>query len=306
MPAESVSTGPTPNAAADPLLDDAAVRDALVGRVVLVTGASRGIGAATAVHLASLGADVAITARSAVADADRALAGSLQETAEEVRALGVRCSVVVADLADEDQRARIVPAVLDEFGRLDVLVNNAAAAMYAPVEQMPLRRRRVLFELNVHAPVDLIQAAVPHLRAAGGGSIVNVSSRTSEAPEGEPGVLGSTTTLHGSSKAALERITVGLAEELRSDGVAVNAVSPVRGVWTEGAAALLGDRIGREGFEPVEQMCAAIAVLAAVRPTQCTGRVLTSAQTLGLTAREDSAGRERPEHADGHDDGGPE
>jgi len=253
---------------------------------VLVTGASRGIGAATAVHLASLGADVAITARSAVADADRSLAGSLQETADAVLAHGVRCSVVVADLADEGQRALIVSSVVDDLGRLDVLVNNAAAAMYASVEQMPLRRRRVLFELNVHAPVDLIQAAVPHLRAAGGGSIVNVSSRTAEAPHGEPGALGSTTTLYGSSKAALERITVGLAEELRDDGVAVNAVSPVSGVWTEGAAALLGDRVGPEGFEPVEQMCAAIAVLAAVRPAQCTGRVLTSAQTLGLAPRD--------------------
>ncbi len=267
--------------------NDAALRDALAGRVVLVTGASRGIGAATAVHLASLGADVGITARSAAADAGRSLGGSLQETAEAIRAHGVRCCIVAADLADEDQRARIVPAVVAELGRIDVLVNNAAAAMYAPVEQMPLRRRRVLFELNVHAPVDLIQAAVPHMRSVGGGSIVNVSSRTSEAPHGNSGALGTTTTLYGSSKAALERITVGLAEELRGDGIAVNAVAPVRGVWTEGAAALLGDRLGPEDFEPVEQMCAAIAVLAAVRADACTGRVLTSARTLAL-ARHDA------------------
>ena len=267
--------------------NDAALRDALAGRVVLVTGASRGIGAATAVHLASLGADVGITARSAAADAGRSLGGSLQETAEAIRAHGVRCCIVAADLADEDQRARIVPAVVAELGRIDVLVNNAAAAMYAPVEQMPLRRRRVLFELNVHAPVDLIQAAVPHMRSVGGGSIVNVSSRTSEAPHGNSGALGTTTTLYGSSKAALERITVGLAEELRGDGIAVNAVAPVRGVWTEGAAALLGDRLGPEDFEPVEQMCAAIAVLAAVRADTCTGRVLTSARTLAL-ARDDA------------------
>ena len=267
---------------AEPLFDDATVRDALVGRAALVTGASRGIGAATAVHLASLGADVAIAARSAAADAGRSLGGSLQETAEVIRSHGVRCCVVVADLADEGQRARIVPAVVDELGRVDVLVNNAAAAMYAPIEQMPLRRRRILFELNVHAPVDLIQAVVPHMRAVGGGSIVNVSSRTAAAPRGEPGALGTTTTLYGSSKAALERITVGLAEELRADGVAVNAVSPVRGVWTEGAAALLGDRIGPDRFEPVEQMCAAIAVLAAARADTCTGRLLTSARTLGL------------------------
>ncbi len=278
---------------AEPLLDDATVRDALAGRAVVVTGASRGIGAATAVHLASLGADVGITARSAVADAGRPLGGSLQETAEAVRSHGVRCCIVVADLADEDQRARIVPAVAEGLGRIDVLVNNAAAAMYAPIEQMPLRRRRVLFELNVHAPVDLIQAVVPHMRSVGGGSIVNVSSRTAEAPHGEPGALGTTTTLYGSSKAALERISVGLAEELRGDGIAVNAVSPVRGVWTEGAAALVGDRLGPEDFEPVEQMCAAIAALAAARPDTCTGGVLTSARTLGLAPGDRTAEPDR-------------
>ena len=179
------------------------------------------------------------------------------ETAEAVASHGVRCCVVVADLADEDQRARIVPERVDELGRSTCWSTTLRQRCTRPVEQMPLRRRRILFELNVHAPVDLIQAVVPHMRAVGGGSIVNVSSRTSEAPRGEPGALGTTTTLYGSSKAALERITVGLAEELRADGVAVNAVSPVRGVWTEGAAALLGDRRRPDRTSNPSSRCAA-------------------------------------------------
>ncbi len=164
-------------------------------------------------------------------------------------------------------------------------MNNAAAAMYAPTAQMSLRRRRLLFELNVHAPVDLIQAAVPHLRAAGGGAVVDVSSRTSESPAHVGGALGSTTTVYGASKAALERITAGLADELRGDDIAVNAVSPVTGVWTDGARALLGDRIEPDRFEPVERMARAIAVLVAARPATLTGQVLTSAEVLGSDHR---------------------
>ena len=130
------------------------------GRRVLVTGASRGIGAALAVELAAQGADVAITARTL--DAHPTLPGSLNETAAAIEAHGRRAVPIVADLTDADDRARIVPeaeAALD--GPLDVLVNNAAAAIYQPLADYPLKRRRLIFEANVHAPLDLAQAVLP-------------------------------------------------------------------------------------------------------------------------------------------------
>lgn len=255
----------------------------LRGRIALVTGASRGIGAAAAVRLAELGADVAVTARTLDEDPGAALPGSLRTTMERVRSHGVRCAAVVADLADPEDRARIVPAVRAELGPIDVLVNNAAAAIYAPLAEMPLRRRRLLFELNLHAPLDLIQAVVPAMVDGGLGSIVNVSSRTSEGPAGPPyreQALGTTTSVYGASKAALERLTTGLAAELYPHDVAVNSIAPVAGVWTEGAAALLGDSVDAEQFEPVATICDAIGVLAGCRARDLTGRVLYSGPFL--------------------------
>src|SRR5438132_14386400 len=129
---------------------------ALDGRVALVTGASRGIGAGIAQRFAAEGAAVAITARTV--DEHPTLPGSLNETVQTIEAAGGRVLAVAADLADGDDRARIVPEVERELGPVDVLVNNAAAAMYMPNADLPLKRRRITYELNVLAPLDLAQA----------------------------------------------------------------------------------------------------------------------------------------------------
>jgi citronellol/citronellal dehydrogenase len=253
------------------------------GMVALVTGASRGIGPALARRLAQAGAAVAVTARTRAEDPDARLAGSLDRTLADLQALGATAVAVVADLADPDDRARIVPEVEAALGPVDIMVNNAAAAMYAAVAELPLRRRRVLFELNVHAPLDLAQAALPGMRARRQGWIVNLTSRTAAHPvPGEPSVLGTTTTLYGASKAALERITTGLAAEVAPDGVAVNAVAPVRAVRTEGAEALLAGRLDDrpDAFEPVDHLAEAVLHLATCDAASCTGRILTSGALL--------------------------
>ena len=114
-------------------------------------------------------------------------------------------------------------------GPVDILVNNAAAAIYTDVATMPLKRRRLMFEANVHAPVDLAQAVIPPMTQAGAGWIVNLTSGSADPWDGPPfelGVTGSTITVYGASKAALRRITNGLAAELHGTGVRVNAVEP--------------------------------------------------------------------------------
>ena len=155
------------------------------GRRALVTGASRGIGAAVAERLAAEGADVAITARTLARHPT--LAGSLRETAARLEGHGGRVVVVAADLADEAGRARIVPEVEAGLGgSVDILVNNAAAAIYQPVADYPLRRRHLLFEVNVQAPLDLAQAVLPPMVDRGEGWIVNVSSATARPVAGPP------------------------------------------------------------------------------------------------------------------------
>ncbi len=229
-------------------------------------------------RLAADGADVAIVARTRAAHDH--LAGSLDETAARIEAHGVRAAVIVADLADERDRARIVSdAAARLAGPIDVLVNNAAAAMYAPVAEMSLKRRRILLELNTLAPLDIAQGALPAMIERGEGWIVNL---TSAAARSGP---SSTMALYGASKAALNRITIGLAQELAGSGVRVNAIEPRAAVLTEGAAALLGDSLRADQIESLEAMVEATVALCDCPPA-LTGRLCVSLDLiaeLGLT-----------------------
>jgi NAD(P)-dependent dehydrogenase (short-subunit alcohol dehydrogenase family) len=251
----------------------------------LVTGASRGIGAAIARRLAAEGAAVAVTART-LDERGHHLAGSLTQTVAAIEADGGRAVAVAADLADADDRARIVPEVEAALGAVDILVNNAAAAFYLPTAEIPLKRRRLLFELNVHASVDLAQAVVPGMRQRGRGWIVNISSATSKHAKGPPydrtHKLGTTSTMYGASKAALERFTTGLAAELHADGIAVNSLAPVAAVRTPGAEALVGDVLDANPgiVEELDYFVDAALVLCTCDPVSYTGRVLLSRDVL--------------------------
>jgi len=256
--------------------------DRFLGRRVLVTGASRGIGAALAVELARLGADVAITARTL--DAHPTLPGSLSATAAAMAAHGGRVVTVVADLTDADDRARIVPeAEAGLGGSVEVLVNNAAAAIYQPLAEFPLKRRRLVFEVNVHAPLDLAQVVLPGMVERGEGWILNVSSgsaRPRPGPPFEATALGSTIGVYGASKAALNRLTAALAEEVWGTGVRVNTVEPRAAVASEGAEALVGGALAAEDYESMDDMIAGALVLCDCGP-EVTGGVHVSLDLLG-------------------------
>jgi len=265
---------------------------ALDGRVVLVTGASRGIGAGIAQRFAAEGAAVGITARTLSTVPDAPLAGSLDETLELIRAAGVPGFAVPADIADGNDRARIVPEVAKALGPIDVLVNNAAAAMYMPNAEISLKRRRLTYEINVHAPMDLAQAALPEMIRRKQGWILNISSATSKHPKGppfDPGFkMGFTTGTYGSSKAALERFTTGLAAEVYGDNIAVNTLAPVAAVRTPGAEMLVGDVLDANPaiVESLELFVEAALVLATCDPATTTGRLLYSRPMLEELGRE--------------------
>lgn len=257
------------------------------GRRALVTGASRGIGAAVAERLAAEGADVAVVARTL--ETHDHLAGSLRETEARLTGYGGRVAVIVADLTDPDDRARIVPEAVDGLGGpIEILVNNAAAAIYAPLAEMPLRRRQVVFEVDVHAPLDLAQAVIPAMREAGQGWIVNLTSGARHHWSGPPfdlGPQGSTIALYGAAKAALARISNGLGAELAGTGIRVNAVEPRAAVLSEGAAELVGASLRPDQIEPMEAMVEAVAALCAC-PPDVTGATFVSLDLLadwGLT-----------------------
>ena len=257
----------------------------LAGRRVIVTGASRGIGAGIAERLAAAGADLVITARTV--DRHDHLAGSLNETLELCRRHGARVEVIAADLSDPEDRARIVPESVETLGGpIDVLVNNAAAGIHRPLDEFTYRHARVMFEVNVHAPLELTQAVLPPMRERGEGWIVNISSGAAHLHPGPPYVppVMPGNGMYAVTKAALNRLTNALAVELWGTGVRLNTLDPVKPVASEGAVEHLQGRIPADQFEPVEVMAEATLALATC-PADLTGHVSVDQPLLDQLGR---------------------
>ena len=202
--------------------------DGLDGKVALVTGASRGVGAATALALARAGCDVACAARS-TRDAPQRTAGTLEETVGRVEAAGRRGLAVPTDLAVDAQVEEMVATTVAAFGRLDILVNNAAITFIGGLD-IPLRRYDLIMQVNLRAPMIAIRAATPAMRSAGGGSVINVSSVAALFPH-------SSLMAYGISKIGLERLTVDAAVQLAPSNIAVNCFRIDVAVASEGFVA---------------------------------------------------------------------
>jgi short-subunit dehydrogenase len=174
------------------------------GKVIIVTGASQGIGAACAAEFARSGARLSLTARS-------------EEGLR--RAAGRNGLVTAGDLTNEEVRRRVVERTLERFGAIDILINNAGVGFYLPSWSAPMEQTRRLMELNFFAALGMTQLVVPQMRARRSGMIVNVSS-----------IGGKITlpwmTLYSASKYALSSLTEGLRMELRRDNVKTMLVCP--------------------------------------------------------------------------------
>ncbi len=183
------------------------------GKVALVTGASRGVGASTAVALADAGYAVACAARSTRAQPQRT-PGTIDDVVDRIRERGGTAIGIPVDLSDRDQVAAMVERCAGELGRLDVLVNNAAVTFIGDLD-IPLRRHDLVMAIDLDAPLVASRAAVPHLQAAGEGRILNVSSLAALSPF--PGNMS-----YGIAKLGLERLTLDLARQLAPLRIAAN------------------------------------------------------------------------------------
>lgn len=242
--------------------------------VAVVTGASRGIGAAIARRLVAEGCEVACVART-LAEGDSHLEGSLQRTVDQLTAAGGSAQAVVADLSAPDfDGGALIAEVEAGLGPVDYLVNNAAAAFYPSYLEMPRKRLEVSFRVNIVAPWVLAQAVLPAMVERGSGSVLNLTSQTAIMPPGPPFKVSPQiggATAYGGSKAWLERATVGAAAELYGTGVSLNCLSPDTAVITEGSNALVD--LSQYPNEPLDTMAEAAWALLTGDPAEFTGRV---------------------------------
>lgn len=234
----------------------------LTGRVAIVTGASRNIGRAIAVALASGGADILVHAGH-----DEAGAG---ETAELVRGAGARAAVALGDLTDERQPARVVEAALKAFGGLDILVSNASVRPEADIRSLDLATWRQVMSLTLDAAFLLVKAALPALERSPAGAVVLIGGMT--------GHSGAKERLHVvSAKAGLAGFGKALAHDIGPSGITVNTVSPglieTRRTGADPAHhAGRSNPLGRRGTP--EEVAAAVRMLAGPSARFITGQTL--------------------------------
>lgn len=234
----------------------------------VVTGASRGIGKQLCLDLADAGYDVVCAARTGRGTASR-LPGTVEETAELVRERGRRAMEAILDVQDEAAAAALTARLYREWGRCDLLINNAAVAPQKPALQDSVKRWRLAVNVNLNGPFYMMYHLCGRMAAAGGGRVINVSSTAAVEPAfGRPS--------YTATKCALEGLTQALAHEL-AGRVAVNCIRIDMPIWTEGFDATLPPGFDTSTFEHPVVMSDAVKWLAEQDPAH-TGHILTLSQ----------------------------
>ena len=232
----------------------------LKGKTLFITGGSRGIGEAIALRAAADGANVVIAAKTT--EPHPKLPGTIHSAAEEIEAAGGKALAVVCDIREEEQVQQAVRQAVETFGGIDILVNNASAINLTPTLQTPMKRFDLMWGVNARGTFLCSQACIPHLRKSANPHILTLSPPLNLDPK-----WFKSHTAYTISKYGMSLCVLGMAEELKEDGVAVNALWP-RTVIATAALAMLGGAIDPDNCRRPEIMAdAAHAVL--TRDSRC-------------------------------------
>jgi len=239
----------------------------LDGKVAIVTGASRGIGKAVAIGFAREGALVAIVART-VEQLKSGLAGPILETADEVKTAGGKALAIRTNILVEDEVQAMVEKVLNEWGTIDILVNNSAVAAPGPFSETTTKRWELVIGVNLLGTFLCTKAVLPTMMKQRSGSIINTSSGAADGR-----IRSVTGAAYGTAKAAVEHFSCSLAAELGPYNIAVNCYKPAQGVATEGYVFNLPPDFDKSRLVGPEKMVKAAIFLAQQDASGVTGCV---------------------------------
>jgi NAD(P)-dependent dehydrogenase (short-subunit alcohol dehydrogenase family) len=259
----------------------------LDGKVAIITGGSRGLGEYCAVGYAREGAKVVIAARTENATNPQ-LPGTIYDTARQIEAVGGEAFPVVCNVGEYASVEAMVQKVLDKYGRIDILMNNAAVQPPGFNSTIEIRHWELEFRINVHGTFYGCRAVLPAMIAQKSGNIINISST---------GALGGSH--YGATKRAVEALAQGLAQEQKENGIAVNAYKPVRGVATPGLlmgrapGQVGGPRPAGEQIPPSDSYVEGAILLAMQTPETFTGQVVSDADVIARFADSETQARMR-------------
>ncbi len=244
----------------------------LTDRTILITGASRGIGRAIGLACASQGANVVVAAKTTVRHPK--LPGTIHDAAEEMQRAGGRALALECDVRSEEQVAEAVSRTVDAFGGIDAVVNNASAIYLADTAGTPMKRWDLMHQVNVRGTFLVTQACLPHLARGRNPHVLVLSPPLSLEPRWFAGHVAYTISKFGMSMCVL-----GMAEELREKGIAVNALWPRTVIATAALNLLGGDETARHGRKPEVVADAALAILRR-EARSCTGNFFIDEDVL--------------------------
>src|SRR5208337_4823186 len=253
----------------------------LDGKVIIVTGASRGIGKTIAELFAQEGGKIICSART-LHEGDHPLEGSLESTVAGIKKAGNEATAVTCDVSSEAECEKLVAETRKIYGPCEVLVNNAALTYFIPVKDFPLKRWMRSFQVNLHAPFFLSNLVLQDMIPRKAGAILNISSGAAIGPGRGPYKKDEIRMGHvcyGAEKAAMERMTQGLASEVFDDGISVTCLSPSEVVATPGTVYHHLVETPQDG-EPIEYMARAALLLTTEPVNKITGRVTYSQELL--------------------------
>jgi citronellol/citronellal dehydrogenase len=247
----------------------------LQNKTAFITGASRGIGKSIALHLASLGANIVVAAKSVTEDPR--LGGTIHTAVAEIEALGAKALAIQLDIREEEQIINAIEQAVAHFGGIDILINNASAINLTPAAQLESKRYDLMMNINVRGTFLMCKHCIPYLQKSNNAHIINLSPPLNIQPK-----WFAKHTAYTMSKFGMSMVVMGLASELKEHQIAVNALWPQTTIATAAVKNLLGGEALIQMSRTPQILADCVAIIVQKQSKDCTGNFFIDEQLLAV------------------------